>query len=96
MHPVRALRSSTEVPLSTTLRVGSAHGNFVGTAITFALSPWLVRNQATVGEVILDEGDDPSPLISILTSERAKITDPLVRKLVDGIIAAQRKEIAEM
>ena len=27
---------------------------------------------------------------------RAKITDPRVRKLADGIIAAQRKEIVEM
>ncbi len=33
--------------------------------------------------------------IAILTSERAHIKDPRVRKLADGIIKAQRREIAE-
>lgn len=31
-----------------------------------------------------------------MTSERAQITDPRVRKLADEIIAAQRREISEM
>jgi uncharacterized protein (DUF305 family) len=31
-----------------------------------------------------------------LTSERANISDPRVRELADGIIEAQRLEIAEM
>ena len=38
----------------------------------------------------------PHHSIAILTSERARISDPRVRKLADGIIEAQRKEIAEM
>jgi len=38
----------------------------------------------------------PHHSIAILTSERAHISDPRVRKLADDIIAAQRKEIAEM
>ena len=38
----------------------------------------------------------PHHSIAILTSERAKITDPRVRKLADQIIEAQRKEIGEM
>jgi len=38
----------------------------------------------------------PHHSIAILTSERAGIEDPRVRKLADEIIKAQRKEIAEM
>jgi uncharacterized protein (DUF305 family) len=38
----------------------------------------------------------PHHSIAILTSERANITDPRVRKLADGIIEAQRREIGEM
>jgi len=38
----------------------------------------------------------PHHSIAIMTSERAQITDPRVRKLADEIIAAQRREISEM
>ena len=38
----------------------------------------------------------PHHSIAILTSERAHITDPRVRKLADGIIEAQRREIDEI
>jgi uncharacterized protein (DUF305 family) len=38
----------------------------------------------------------PHHSIAILTSERAHITDPRVRKLADQIIETQRKEILEM
>jgi hypothetical protein len=38
----------------------------------------------------------PHHSIAILTSERARIEDPRVRKLADEIIESQRKEIAEM
>ena len=38
----------------------------------------------------------PHHSIALLTSERAQITDPRVRKLAEEIIAAQRREIAEM
>jgi uncharacterized protein (DUF305 family) len=38
----------------------------------------------------------PHHSIAILTSERSHIHDPRVRKLADGIIEAQRKEIGEM
>ena len=37
----------------------------------------------------------PHQSIAILTSERAHITDPRVRKLADGIIESQRREIGE-
>ena len=38
----------------------------------------------------------PHHSIAILTSERADIEDPEVKKLAEEIIKAQRKEIAEM
>jgi uncharacterized protein (DUF305 family) len=38
----------------------------------------------------------PHHSIAILTSERARISDPRVRELADGIIETQRREIAEM
>ncbi len=38
----------------------------------------------------------PHYWIAILTSGRAGIRDPRVRKLADGIIETQKREIAEM
>jgi uncharacterized protein (DUF305 family) len=38
----------------------------------------------------------PHHSIAIMTSERAHIRDPRVRKLADGIIEAQVREISEM
>jgi uncharacterized protein (DUF305 family) len=38
----------------------------------------------------------PHHSIAIMTSERAHIRDPRVRKLADAIIEAQVREIAEM
>ena len=38
----------------------------------------------------------PHHSIAILTSERAQISDPRVRKLADQIIETQRREIEEM
>jgi uncharacterized protein (DUF305 family) len=64
--------------------------------VTFALSLWLVRSQATVSDVSWMKGMIPHHSIAILTSERAHITDPRVRALADGIITAQRREIGEM
>jgi uncharacterized protein (DUF305 family) len=42
------------------------------------------------------KGMIPHHSIAILTSERADIDDVRVRQLADEIIAAQRREIAEM
>ncbi|WP_245792760.1 DUF305 domain-containing protein [Carnobacterium alterfunditum] len=42
------------------------------------------------------QGMIPHHSIAILTSERADIEDPRVRKLADDIIKAQKKEIKEM
>jgi hypothetical protein len=80
--------------MHTDLRINA--GIFIGSAIVFALSLWLVRSQATVDDVSYMRGMIPHHSIAILTSERAHITDPRVRKLADQIIESQRKEIAEM
>lgn len=67
-----------------------------GCAVGFALSLWLVRSQETVDDVSYMKAMIPHHSIAIMTSERAHIKDPEVRKLADGIIAAQVREIAEM
>ena len=67
-----------------------------GSALVFILALWLVRSQATVDDVSYMRAMIPHHSIAILTSERAGITDPRVRTLADGIIATQKKEIAEM
>ena len=65
-------------------------------AIVFGTSLWLVRSQQTVGDVAYMRAMIPHHSIAIMTSERAHIKDPEVRKLADGIIDAQVREIAEM
>jgi len=61
-----------------------------------AIALWLVRSQQTVGDVAYMKAMIPHHSIAIMTSERAHIRDPQVRKLADGIIDAQVREIAEM
>ena len=62
----------------------------------FFLSLWLVRSQNTVQDVAYMRAMIPHHSIAILTSQRAAISDPRVRELADEIIAAQKREIAEM
>ncbi|WP_415784172.1 DUF305 domain-containing protein [Deinococcus saxicola] len=71
-------------------------GIVLGSIVVFAGSLWLLRSQATVGDVAYMKAMIPHHSIAILTSERAQIKDPRVRELADGIIEAQRREIAEM
>ena len=68
----------------------------LGSAAVFAVALWLVRSQETVDDVAYMRAMIPHHSIAILTSERAHIKDPRVRKLADGIIEAQRREIGEM
>lgn len=68
----------------------------VASAAVFAVSLWLVRSQETVADVAYMEAMIPHHSIAVLTSERAHIRDPRVRKLADGIIEAQVREIGEM
>lgn len=67
-----------------------------GSALVFGLSLYLVRSQATVDDVDYMRAMIPHHSIAILTSERATIEDPRVRKLADGIMESQRREIEEM
>jgi len=67
-----------------------------GAAVMFAVALWLVRSQATVDDVAYMRAMIPHHSIAIMTSERAGIADPRVRKLADTISATQRREIAEM
>ena len=64
--------------------------------IVFTLSLWLVRSQVTVSGPSYMRAMIPHHSIAVMTSERAQIRDPRVRKLADEIIEAQRREIAEM
>lgn len=68
----------------------------LGAALIFASALYLVRSQATVGDVAYMKAMIPHHSIAILTSKRAQISDPRVRKLADGIIEAQVREIGEM
>lgn len=69
---------------------------FVSAALVFAASLWLVRSQETVDDVAYMKAMIPHHSIAIMTSRRAHIRDPRVRKLADGIIEAQVREIGEM
>jgi hypothetical protein len=69
---------------------------FAGATIVFALTLWLVRSQVTVSGPSYMRAMIPHHSIAIMTSGRAQIRDPRVRKLADEIIEAQEREIAEM
>jgi len=62
----------------------------------FGLALAGVRTQTLVGDVQYMKGMIPHHSIAIMTSTRADIKDPEVKKLSQGIIEAQEREIAEM
>ncbi|NKC31940.1 DUF305 domain-containing protein [Falsiroseomonas selenitidurans] len=64
--------------------------------LVFGGSLWLVRSQATVGQVAWMKAMIPHHSIAVLTSARATLQDQRVRHLADQIIATQLREIAEM
>ncbi|SRX54830.1 MULTISPECIES: DUF305 domain-containing protein [Aequorivita] len=69
----------------------------LGSLILFVSALGLVRAQSPiVGDILWMKAMIPHHSIAILTSKRADLKDPEVRKLADGIIKAQEKEIAEM
>jgi len=67
-----------------------------GSVALFVIALFLVRTQVLVDDVDYMEAMIPHHSIAILASERAQISDPRVRALADEIIAAQKREIAEM
>lgn len=69
---------------------------FVSSAVLFVIGVFLVRSQNTVEDVAWMKAMIPHHSIAILTSSRAKISDPRVRELADEIIEAQMREIDEM
>lgn len=78
---------------------GNARANIAivcGSLLVFAGALWLVRSQETVDDVSYMKAMIPHHSIAVLTSSRAQIHDPRVRKLADGIVETQLREIAEM
>jgi FlaA1/EpsC-like NDP-sugar epimerase len=69
---------------------------YAASVVIATLSLWLVRSQATVDQISWMKAMIPHHSIAILTSERASIQDPRVRKLADGIIQTQKEEIIRM
>lgn len=67
-----------------------------GSVLVFILALGLLRSQTPITDVQYMRAMIPHHSSAILTSTHADIKDPEVRKLTDGIIASQRKEIAEM
>ena len=73
------------------------NGIIMGASLTLFVGALLmVRSQTFVNDTRWVKAMIPHHSIAILTSERATIQDPEVRKLADGIIAAQKREIEEM
>ena len=64
--------------------------------IIFIITLAGLRTQTPIGDVQYMKAMIPHHSSAILTSENANIKDPEVRKLADGIIEAQKREIAEM
>lgn len=70
---------------------------FLGSLILFVGALGLVRVQSPIiGDVLWMKAMIPHHSIAILTSKRADIKDPEVKKLADDIVKAQEKEIVEM
>jgi len=64
--------------------------------VVFGATLFALRGQTPIGDVQYMKAMIPHHSSAILTSERANIQDPEVKKLAEEIIKAQRKEIAEM
>ncbi|MEO1781286.1 MULTISPECIES: DUF305 domain-containing protein [Enterococcus] len=64
--------------------------------LVFCGSLFMVRSQTAVGDVAWMKAMIPHHSIAILTSKRADLSDPEVKKLAEEIIKAQEEEIEKM
>ena len=68
----------------------------LGSVVLMIVSTFLVRQQIPIDDVKWMRAMIPHHSIAILTSNKAEIKDPEVKKLAEEIIKAQEREIAEM
>ncbi len=68
----------------------------ISSIVVFAFAFIGVHKQFLIGDIQYMKGMIPHHSIAIMTSKNAHIKDARVRKLADGIIETQEKEIAEM
>jgi uncharacterized protein (DUF305 family) len=71
-------------------------GIITGAALLFGLVLAGLRTQTPIGDVQYMKAMIPHHSSAIMVSKHANIQDPEVKKLSEGIIASQEKEIAEM
>lgn len=71
-------------------------GIIISCALVFVLAFIGVHKQVGISDIQYMKGMIPHHSIAIMTSKNAHIKDLRVRKLADGIIETQEKEIAEM
>lgn len=68
----------------------------VGSVLLMGVSTFLVRQQIPIDDVKWLRAMIPHHSIAILTSNKADLNDPEVKKLAEEIIKAQEREIVEM
>lgn len=64
--------------------------------LIFTGSLFMVRSQTGINDKVWMEAMIPHHSIAIMTSKRAQLKDPKVKKLAKEIIVSQEKEIKEM
>ena len=67
----------------------------LGSLFLFVSAVSLVRTQTLIGDILYLKGMIPHHSIAIMTSKRAQIKDPTVRKLAHAIIKAQEKKLSK-
>ncbi|NNC84150.1 MAG: DUF305 domain-containing protein [Flavobacteriales bacterium] len=68
----------------------------LGAVLIFLASLAFLRNQTFIGDEEYMDAMIPHHSSAIMTSQKAQISDPELKKLAEEIIKAQEKEIAQM